>query len=297
MRRLLVTGAGGQVGWSLLRATPPDRLDVRGFPRSGLDVLDPEAIAELVRDAELVVNTAAHTEVDKAEGDRDRAFAVNAEAPRLLAERCAELGVPLIHLSSDYVFDGTKTTPYVEDDPICPINVYGESKAAGEEAVRETLDEHIILRTSWIYAGHGKNFVRTMLSLADRGEPLRVVDDQFGAPTAATDVAAAVLAVADKLLEEGGPYGTFHYAAEGVTTWYGLAEEVFGLVERRKGMRPVVEPIPSDDYPTFANRPKYSVLDCTKIVEAFAPPRRPWQEGVAEVVEAALDVAEESLSS
>jgi len=293
MRRVVVTGAGGQVGWSLLCATPPEGLDVRGYPRSALDVLDADEVESLVRDADLVVNAAAYTAVDAAETDGDRAFAINAEAPRLLAERCAELGVPLIHLSSDYVFDGEKQGAYVEDDPINPINVYGKSKAAGEEAVRRAHEAHVILRTSWVIASHGKNFVRTMVGLADRADPLRVVDDQVGAPTAAGDIARAVLVVGAKVLADGGPYGTFHYTAEGSTTWYGLAETIFDRVARRRNARPVVEPITSADYGAPAERPKNSVLDCSKILDAFAPPRRPWQDGVAEVVEEILDAQDE----
>ena len=293
MRRVLVTGAGGQVGWSLLCATPPEGLDVRGYPRNALDVGDADDIDRHVRNADIVVNTAAYTNVDAAETDRDRAFAANAEAPGLLAERCALLDVPLIHLSSDYVFDGNKLGPYTEDDPVNPINVYGASKAAGEMAVRRVQDAHVILRTSWVFAVHGRNFVRTMLGLAGSTEPLRIVDDQIGAPTSASDIATTVLAVAAKLLADGGPYGTFHYSSAGVTSWFGSAQTIFDIVEQRQGRRPPVEPIPSTDYATAATRPKNSVLDCGKVMAAFAPPRRHWQDGVAETVEAMLDAEQE----
>ena len=296
MRRVLVTGAGGQVGWSLLRATPPDGLDVRGYPSTGLDIVDAEAVERVVNDTDLVVNAAAYTAVDAAETDSDRAFAANARGPELLARRCAKLGVPLIHLSSDYVFDGDKPDPYDENDPVNPLNTYGRSKAAGEEAVRHALDTHIILRTSWAYASHGRNFVRTMVDLHDSVDPVRVVDDQIGAPTSSIDIAAAVLVVAAKLLDRRGPYGTFHYTALGSTSWFGLADEVFNLIEQRGVRRPVLEPIGSVAYVTPAARPKNSRLDCSKIMEDFAPPRRPWQEGVAEAVGAMLDADQQGLT-
>jgi dTDP-4-dehydrorhamnose reductase len=294
VRRVLVTGAGGQIGWSLLCATPPEGFDVRGYPRSALDIADADEIDRLVCDTDLVVNTAAFAAVDAAEDDRDRAFAMNADAPGLLAARCALLGVPLIHLSSDQVFDGKKQAPYTEDDPVNPINVYGASKAAGEEAVRRAQDAHIILRTSWVFATHGPNFVRAMLDVADSTDRVRVVDDQFGAPTSASDIAAVVLAVGAKLLAEGGPYGTFHYTALGTTSWYGVAEAIFEQVERRRGRRPAVEAIAGANAKTAAPRPKNSILDCAKIVAAFASPRRPWQDGVAEAVETMMDADEEA---
>ena len=293
MRRVLVTGAGGQVGWSLLCASPPEGFDVRGYPRSALDVLDVEEVERLVRDADLVVNAAAYTAVDAAQTDRERCFAINAEAPGVLAGRCAALGVPLIHLSSDYVFDGRKRGAYVEDDPVHPINVYGQSKVAGEEAVRRAIDAHVIVRTSWVFAARGRNFVRTIVALAESTEPLRVVDDQVGAPTAAGDIAKTVLAVGAKLLDDGGPYGTFHYTSEGSTSWYGCAQTIFDLVARRRNARPLIEPITTADYGAPAPRPKNSMLDCAKITEAFAPPRRSWQDGVADVVKEILDAQDE----
>jgi dTDP-4-dehydrorhamnose reductase len=278
----------------LLCATPPEGLDVRGFPRSALVIADADDVDRLVCDTDLVVNTAGYTALDKAETDRERAFAMNAQAPGLLAARCAVLGVPLIHLSSVHVFDGKKQAPYVEDDKVNPINVYGASKAAGEEAVRLAQDAHVILRTSWVFAAHGDNFVRNMLDAADSADRLRVVDDQFGAPTPAGDIAAMVLEVGAKLLADGGPYGTFHYATAGSTSWYGLAEAVFEQVARRFGRRPSVEPMTTADEDTPAARPKNAVLDCAKVDAAFAPPRRPWQDGVAETVEAMLNAKAET---
>ncbi len=297
MRRILVTGAGGQVGWSLLRTTPPDGLDIRGYPSRDFDIVNTESVDQLIDNTDLVVNAAAYTAVDAAETDRDKAFAVNATGPGLLAKRCAELGVPMIHLSSDYVFDGGKLEPYNEDDPVNPINAYGRSKADGEEAVRQALEAHIILRTSWVYAPHGRNFVRAMIDLGDSAEPVRVVDDQIGAPTSADDIAAAILVIAARLLDDGGPHGTYHYTALGSTSWYGLAGKIFELIEQRGGARPALEPISSDAYVTSAVRPKNSRLDCGKILETFAPPRRPWQEGVVEVVNVMLDADEQGLTS
>lgn len=290
MARILVTGVPGQVGTELLRRTRPDDMDIRGFTREELDITDAGAVAAAVLDFDLVVNAAAYTAVDQAETLRDLAYAVNARGPGLLAEACASNGIPMIHISTDYVFDGAKDGPWDEDDPVAPISVYGASKEAGERAIRAAHEGHVILRTSWLYAAHGHNFVRTMLRLGKQHKSLRVVNDQVGAPTAAGDVAATILVIADKVLGgHGGPFGTYHYTSDGQTSWCGFADAIFECAEARWGWRPRVESIRTVDYPTPAARPANSVLACGKIIEAFDPPRRPWRVALEQVMTELLD--------
>jgi dTDP-4-dehydrorhamnose reductase len=265
-------------------------MDIRGFTMEQLDITDAGAVAAAVRSFDLVVNAAAYTAVDQAETDRDLTYAVNARGPGLMAEACASNGIPLVHISTDYVFNGAKAGPWIEDDAVEPINVYGASKEAGERAVRAAHDGHVILRTSWLYAAHGHNFVRTMLRLGKQQKSLRVVDDQVGAPTAAGDVAATILVIAGKILAgHGGLFGTYHYTSEGQTSWCGFADAFFECAEARWGWRPRVEPIRTADYPTPAARPVNSVLACDRIIEAFDPPRRPWRVALEDVMTELLD--------
>jgi dTDP-4-dehydrorhamnose reductase len=292
MPGILVTGVPGQVGTELLRRARPEHkhLDFRGLSIGELDITDADAVAAAIRGYDLVVNAAAYTAVDQAESDRERAHAVNALGPGNLAAACASAGIPIIQISTDYVFDGTKDGPWEEDDPVSPISVYGASKEAGERAVRDAHDGHVILRTSWLYAAHGHNFVRTMLRLGRERKSLRVVDDQVGAPTAAGDVAAAIVAIADRLLAgDGGPFGTYHYTAQGQTTWRGFADAIFACAEPRWGCRPSVEPIRTRDFPTPAARPANSVLACERITRVFDPPRRPWRAALEDVMAELLD--------
>lgn len=290
MARILVTGVPGQVGNELLRRSRPEVMDIQGLTIQQLDITDPGAAAAAVEGYDLVVNAAAYTAVDQAETDRDLAYAVNARGPGILAAACASNAIPMIHISTDYVFNGAKDGPWTEEDAVDPISVYGASKEAGERAVRAALDAHIILRTSWLYAAHGQNFVRTMLRLGQERENLRVVDDQVGAPTAAGDVAAAIVVIADKLLAGGGaPFGTYHYTSEGRTSWCGFADAIFECAAARWGRRPGVEPIPAVDFPTPAARPANSVLACDRIVKVFNPPRRPWRAALEDVMAELLD--------
>ncbi len=290
MPRILVTGVPGQLGTELLRRARPEAMDIQGFTVDQMDITDAVAVAAALPGFDLVVNAAAYTAVDQAETDREAAFEVNARGPGILAAACASRAVPLIHISTDYVFDGAKDGPWHEDDPVHPISVYGASKEAGERAVRSAHDRHVILRTSWLYAAHGQNFLRTMLRLGGERKSLRVVDDQMGAPTAAGDVAAAILVIADRILADGGaPFGTYHYTSIGRTTWRGFADAIFECAERRWGWRPRVEAIRTADYPTPAARPANSVLSCERIVRAFDPPRRSWRAALEEVMADVLD--------
>lgn len=279
---LLVLGAGGQVGTELRRAKLPPGMTLTALDRTGLDITDRAAIDAVIRRElpDLIVNAAAYTAVDKAESDIDTAFAVNATAPSHIAAACAENGVPLIHISTDYVYDGTKAGAYVEDDPIDPLGVYGRSKAAGDAAVAAALAEHVILRTAWVYSAHGGNFVKTMLRLASERPSLRVVADQHGSPTAAADIAAAIIAIAARIGAGEGHWGVFHFSGGGTTTWHGFAEAIVALA----GKNVPIEAITTADYPTPARRPANSVLDCGKIAAAYSIAARPWREALAEVV-------------
>lgn len=289
--RVLVTGVTGQVGGALIAGVAPDGMTWIAAGRDRLDLSAPDtvatAVAALAPDA--VVNPAAYTAVDAAETDAETAFRVNRDGPAALAAACAARGIPLIHLSTDYVFDGTGRRPYRTDDPVAPLGVYGASKEAGEQAVRATLADHIILRTAWVYAAEGKNFVNTMLRVgADRDE-LRVVADQHGTPTNAGDIAAAIATLLAARRDGSAVRGTFHYTASGETTWQGLAEAVFRRAGRHWGRRPVVQPITTADYPTPARRPAYSVLDNAALDDAVAAvPRRPWEAALNAVLDTRL---------
>lgn len=285
MTLLLVTGCKGQVGTELLARAPAHGVRTRGLDLPELDITEPADVRAAMDGVDGVINAAAYTAVDKAESEPELAHAVNEMGPRVLAEACATAGVPLLHISTDYVFDGTKNGPWREDDPINPLGVYGASKAAGEAAVRAVWSRHLILRTSWVYSAHGGNFVKTMLRVGAERDTLRVVDDQIGAPTAAGDIAETLLLIARAYGSgRSDGFGTFHFTAAGTTSWAGFAEATFAAAAPVWGRRPVVEPITTADYPTPAKRPANSVLDCGRIVRVFDPPRRQWQDALTEVL-------------
>ncbi len=272
MTRILLTGANGQVGWELLR-TLSTLGDVIPLERGALDLADADAIARAVRDTKpgLIVNPAAHTAVDKAEAEPELAMVINGHAPGVLAEEAKRLGAALIHYSTDYVFNGAKTTPYTERDATGPKSVYGVSKLAGERAIQAVGAPHLILRTSWVYGQRGKNFFLTMQRLAREREVLTVVDDQLGAPTwcrllaeaTAQIVAQGGVDVAGYLRERSGVY---HMSCAGQTSWHGFAH---AILDRMTGPVAQLRPIPGASYPTPAARPAYSVLDNTRLAETF----------------------------
>lgn len=269
MTDLIVFGAGGQVGRALCEA---GGAGVTGYDRQAVDISDAESVARAVTDATTVVNAAAYTQVDDAESEPDAAYAVNRDGAANVARACAEAGAKLIHISTDYVFDGKAERPYREDDPTGPLGAYGKSKLAGEQAVAALCPDAVILRTAWVYDSSGRNFVRTMLQLAETRDSLSVVDDQHGSPTWARDIAAAILAIA----KEGATKpGIFHFCGGGSTTWYGFARAIFG----RRG--PALHPIPSSDYPTPAPRPANSTLDCGRIAEAYGLVAPRWRDSLA----------------
>ena len=283
---ILVTGGGGQVARALAAASGGRDLRVVGRPDFDFDRPDTlRAVLDAARPS-LVVNAAAYTAVDQAEQEADAAFRANRDGPAALAAWCAAHGARLIHISTDYVFDGTKGAPYVEGDATNPTGVYGASKLAGELAVLASGARALILRTSWVYAASGRNFVLTMLNAARRTDRLRVVADQHGCPTAAADLAAAILALADAWDGEGG--GVYHAAGSGATTWHGLAEAVFARAATHGLARPTVTPIATEDWPTPARRPADSRLDCRRLGTEFGVTLPAWQDSVARTVDAAL---------
>jgi dTDP-4-dehydrorhamnose reductase len=285
-----VTGAAGQVGSDLM-ALGSSGLELLGLDRAALDITRIDSIdAALERTKpRLVVNLAAYTAVDKAEDEPGAAFAVNRDGVANLARACARRDVAMIHLSTDYVFDGAKTGAWREDDPVSPLSAYGRSKAEGEAALRAALPRHVILRASWIFGAHGKNFVRTMLGRIGKGDELKVVNDQHGCPTAAADLACAIVAVAHRLLADPARRtGTYHYCNEGPTTWFDFAGAIF-IRAAERGLRPPrLVPIKAAEYLAKARRPANSVLDCTKTVQAFGVARPPWRESLIPVVDAIL---------
>jgi len=285
MIRVLQFGATGQVARETIRRAAELEVEVISLDRARADFLHPEQVAAAVKGAkgvDLVLNAAAYTAVDKAERDQAAAHLVNAESVGALARACAARGLPLIHVSTDYVYDGEKPTPYVEADTTGPLSVYGHTKLAGENAIRDSGARHAILRTSWIYSAWGNNFLKTMLRLGVERDELRIVDDQQGAPTAAGDLADAMLIVAQALVRDPTKSGTYHCTASGETTWRFFAEAIFEQTSAK--IRARVIPIAAKDYPTAAVRPRNSRLDCTKLHDTFGILMRPWRTAMADVL-------------
>lgn len=285
-RAILVTGGSGQVGTAIVRENG-GRFDIVAPSRAALDLGDPRAIEAMIaaRDWAAVINCAAYTAVDRAESERDAAFAINAEAPGLIARAAAARSIPLLHVSTDYVFDGSKAEPYREDDPVHPLGVYGASKEAGEQAVRAGNPRHIILRTAWVVSPWGANFVKTMLRLGAERSELRVVADQIGCPTGATDIARALLTMTERLIAEpDAPVGIYHFVNAGEASWHALAEAIFAQVAAGGGAVPTVLSIPTREYPTPAKRPMNSRLATDKIVRDYGIVAQDWRAMVEEVV-------------
>jgi dTDP-4-dehydrorhamnose reductase len=279
--RIAVTGTAGQVVRALDERAGGHAVTMLPLGRPGLDLAAPESVAPALRAArpDAVVNAAAYTAVDKAESEAGLALAVNGAGAGAVAEAAAVLGIPVLQLSTDYVFDGTGDRPWREDDPTAPLGSYGRSKLAGEAAVRHATRDHAILRTAWVYSPFGQNFVRTMLRLARTRETVTVVADQHGCPTSALDLADGLLRVARNLVErpaEAGLRGTFHMAGAGDTSWCDFARAVFAAAAVRGGPSARVEPIATADYPTPAQRPRNSRLDCGKLARVHGVALPPW---------------------
>lgn len=284
MTRILVTGINGQLGEEL-QHTLTSHGEVIGVGRETVDFSQPDALRRVMGEVkpDWVINAAAYTAVDKAESEPDLANAINAIAPGILAEECQKLGIPLIHVSTDYVFDGSKSQPYQENDPTNPLSIYGRSKLAGEVAIRNNCENHIILRTAWVYGVGGKgNFVKTMLRLGSEREEIRVVADQIGSPTWTGDLASAIAG----LLKQTPP-GTYHYTNSGVASWYDFAVAIFEEAKQlgwNLKLQRVV-PITTPEYPTPAKRPAYSVLSCAKISAVLGTYPPHWRQGLRKMLQ------------
>lgn len=286
--RLTVFGAAGQVGSALTRRARVGNADVAGFTSASADIRDLAAVRGAINASapHVIVNAAAYTAVDKAEEEPALAQAINCDAAAQLAAEAKAAGVPLIHLSTDYVFDGRKTGAYVETDPVAPLSVYGRTKAHGEHAVLDAWPKSIVARTSWVFGIEGKNFVKTMLRLAQEREVVRVVNDQHGCPTFADDLADGLIAVAHSIRQPKDDLasGIYHMTGAGETSWYAFAQAIQRLAGERWKAR--LEPIPSSDYPTPAHRPANSVLNTGKLARTFGVALPAWADGLERMMSA-----------
>jgi len=274
----LVTGAGGQIGRSLSDAANASAISLFGFDKQKLDITDYDHTARTIEAGapDVIVNTAAFTNVDLAESESEVAFAVNRDGAGNLAKICRENGIPLIHLSTDFIFDGQKHDPYQEDDPADPLSVYGQSKLEGEHAVRGILEEHIIVRTSWVFSPYGKNFVKSILSAARQEKELRVVEDQTGCPTGAVEIAKTILELAVCTAGDNVTWGTFHYGATPPVSRYEFAVEIADQCKKTIGTAAAVRPVTAAAYSAPARRPKRAVLDCSLITDSYGIIPPPW---------------------
>ncbi len=280
MKKILITGANGQLGRCIKYAAPiGEKYVVNYFSRADLDIADAEAIEAHFRNNayDYVVNTAAYTNVEKAESDQEQAFLINAEGVKNLAEACKKQGGTFIQISTDYVFDGTKEDPYVETDATNPINVYGSSKLKGEALLTKTTDRFFILRTSWLYSQYGHNFLNSMLNFAAAGKALTITTEQVGTPTNANDLAQVIWSL---IVTEEKKYGIYHYSNMGEGTWYDFASEIFKaspLLSNTKLAK-------TDHYPTFAKRPAYSVLSTSKIDQLLGKSAPDWKDSLQQLI-------------
>lgn len=303
--RVLVTGSSGQVGEALTRTLAPLG-EILALGHAALDLTDEASIRRTMQEfrPRWVVNAAAHTAVDKAESEPELAFAINARAPQVFAEEARKIGAVIIHFSTDYVFDGSKSIPYVESDPTAPLNVYGSSKLAGETALSANNVPYFIFRTSWVYGATGKNFLRSILRLARERDHLRIVADQHGAPTWSFDLArmtAYVISQVELQVEAAGcslsqvvapMSGVYHATGGGETTWYGFAAEAIAELQKREpdGRFATLEAIPSSEYPTPAKRPLNSLLDCTKLGEVLQWHMPNWRSSLSQAIAQLLEI-------
>lgn len=292
MRDVLITGAGGQLGTELHRVYWPDDVQAVLVDRAGLDLTDTAAISAKVaagnegRPWAAVINGAAYTAVDKAESDPVTAWAVNAMAPAAFGKACAEGGIPLVQVSTDYVFAGDKAGAWEIDDPVAPLCVYGASKLGGELAVRTSGARHVIVRTAWVVSAHGSNFVKTMLRVGTTNRILRVVADQHGSPTSAADLADALRTITLRLIDDAAAQtGTFHFSNTGATTWADFAREIFRQSALRGGTTADVDAITTADYPTPARRPANSLLSHRAIEAAYGITPRGWETALSDIMD------------
>jgi dTDP-4-dehydrorhamnose reductase len=293
--KILLTGINGQVGHAMLAKLAGH--DVLALAREQLDLTNPEAIIQSIQlfKPDLIINPAAYTAVDKAESEPELAHAINTIAPQILAQEAAKIGAGIIHFSTDYVYDGSKQTPYVETDQTNPVSVYGKSKLAGEDAIRASGAAHLVLRTSWVYGAYGKNFLNTMLRLAGERDVLRVVADQFGAPTSAQSIADGVVQLINVWnMQDKNQSGTYHFTNVGEVSWHGFTQKIvnqYNQLQAKNGL-PVLKTaveniatITAADYPTPAARPANSRLNNAKLKQVFGVELPTWQDGLQRVLE------------
>jgi dTDP-4-dehydrorhamnose reductase len=280
--RTMIFGKTGQVARELASITWPKGSSVVQLARADCDIADSGAVSRAVHRIrpDAIVNAAAYTAVDRAESEPDLAQRLNRDAPAAMARACAEVGAFLIHLSSDYVFNGLKQGAYAEGDPVAPLSVYGRTKSEGETAVRKEIERHVILRTSWVFASHGNNFVRTMLRLAAEREEIRVVNDQRGTPTAARDIASAIASIIVSIAQGRSAWGTFHFASGEATTWHDFARAILD----ESGLRANLIAMKTADYVTAARRPMNSILDCGRIAREYGIGQPVWRQALATVL-------------
>ncbi|MBW1984019.1 MAG: dTDP-4-dehydrorhamnose reductase [Deltaproteobacteria bacterium] len=282
--KILLTGSNGQLGWELMNQSKAFGFEMKGVDLPQLDISDSVQVRNIVADyrPSLVINAAAYTSVDGAETEKDLAFIVNRDSPAHLAQLCSNEDIPLIHFSTDYVFNGNKKTPYKETDPASPLNIYGQSKLEGEINIRSTLKEHIIFRTSWLYGIYGHNFVKTMLGLGRERKSIQVVKDQYGSPTSTNDLSEAVLTIVSKIQNRNNiEWGTYHYCGQGITSWHGFAKAIFDIAKHITSLKiKHVEPVSSDAFASKATRPDFSALDCQRIKKHFGIHTKSWRQSL-----------------
>ena len=281
--RILLIGGSGQVGSEILALTEENSIECISPSSSELNITEQNSINKIIESnlpIDFIVNASAYTAVDKAEDEVELAFKINRDGPKYLAKACAQHNIPLLHISTDYVFDGSATTPYTEEMIMHPLGVYGASKAEGEQAIRDILSEHIILRTAWVYGSNGNNFVKTMLRLGRARSELKVVSDQVGCPTAAADIAETIISIIVQMLEKpSNRWGTYHYCSADSTNWAEFAKAIFtdAVSVESDYLSIQVVPISTAEYPTKSARPAYSVLDCSKIEKFFSIKPSEWR--------------------
>ncbi|GAD02742.1 dTDP-4-dehydrorhamnose reductase [Agarivorans albus] len=287
--KIMLTGANGQLGSCLQDlAANSDVFSIIATDYQELDVTNEQAVSEFVGNAQpdIIVNAAAHTAVDKAQTEIELATAINAKGPEYLANAAREVGIPTIHVSTDYVFDGTASTPYLPTHPAKPLGVYGETKWQGEEAVRNALAEHIIIRTAWVFSEYGNNFVKTMLRLGGEREALGVIADQYGCPTYAGDLAAAILHCCAQIKGGKTAWGSYHHCGDLPTSWHGFTRAILaeGLAQGKLANAAKLNAIKTEDYPLPAPRPAYSVMDCGSMFDAWGVGASDWRRALSRVV-------------
>jgi dTDP-4-dehydrorhamnose reductase len=286
MNRIALFGAGGQLGSELIAQAPRHSIELQAYTHQDIDIVDTAAVGRALasQQPDVVVNAAAYSDVDRAEVEPDAAFRANATGTAALGRASAALRLPIVHISTDYVFDGLKAGAYREDDPIAPLNVYGASKAAGEALLRQENDRHVILRTSWLYGIYGRNFLKTIIGLSYKKDELAVVADQVGCPTSSVDLADAILRLPPLFKAGNAAWGTYHFSGSGAASRYEFAREIVAAVLRHTGRKPNVTPIKTEQFPASARRPANSELDCSRFATTFGFRAKPWQDRMREAV-------------